>query len=209
VYGQPEILPVTEATPFGEIKTAYGNSKRICEEMMRDYFISGAKIKAVSLRYFNPVGAHPTGLIGELPKGVPNNLMPFVTQTAKGIRKELSVFGHDYNTSDGSCIRDFIHVVDLAKAHVRSVNYLNKQSENKFYDFFNVGTGKGTTVLELIKAFEKVNNLKINYKLVGRRDGDIEKIYADTSKVNKQLGWISELSIEDAARDAWNWEKKL
>jgi UDP-glucose 4-epimerase len=209
VYGQPEILPVTEETPFGEIKAPYGNTKRICEEIIRDYAATGASIKALSLRYFNPIGAHSSGLIGELPKGIPNNLMPFITQTAKGIRKQLSVFGSDYNTIDGTCVRDFIHVVDLAKAHVRSIQYLNEQFGHKFYDFFNVGTGKGTSVLEMIKAFEKANNLKLNYQIVDRREGDIEKIYADTSKVNTILGWKSTLNIEQASRDAWNWEQKL
>jgi len=209
VYGQPDILPVTEATPFGEIKTAYGNTKRVCEEIIKDYYNSGAEIKAVSLRYFNPIGAHPSGLLGELPKGVPNNLMPFITQTAKGLRRQLNVFGSDYNTVDGTCIRDFIHVVDLAKAHVKAIDYLNQQMENKFYDFFNVGTGHGTTVLEMIQAFEKVNHLKLNYQLMPRRDGDIEKIYADTTKVNTILGWTSMLSTEDACKDAWNWEQKL
>lgn len=209
VYGQPDILPVTESTPFGEIKTAYGNTKRMCEEIIKDYYNSGANMKAVSLRYFNPIGAHSSGLIGELPKGVPNNLMPFITQTAKGLRKQLSVFGSDYATIDGTCIRDFIHVVDLAKAHVKSITFLNNQNEARFYDFFNVGTGKGTTVLQMIQSFEKVNNLKLNYQLVDRREGDIEQIYADTTKVNTVLGWHSILTIDDASKDAWNWELKL
>lgn len=209
VYGQPEKLPVTEATPYGNITTAYGNSKRICEEIIRDYYHSGAEIKAVSLRYFNPIGAHPSGLIGELPKGIPNNLMPFITQTAKGLRKQLNVFGNDYNTSDGTCVRDFIHVVDLAKAHVKAIEFLNNKNENKIYDFFNVGTGNGTTVLEMIKAFEKVNNIKINYQLVARREGDIEQIFADTTKINTVLGWQATLSVDDACRDAWKWEQNL
>lgn len=209
VYGQPEILPVTEATPYGEIKTAYGNTKRICEEIIRDYYQSGAKIKAVSLRYFNPIGAHPSGLIGELPKGIPNNLMPFITQTAKGLRTQLSVFGFDYNTLDGTCVRDFIHVVDLAKAHVKSIEYLNNKVENKLYDFFNVGTGNGSSVLEMIHSFEKVNNIKINYKLVDRREGDIEQIFADTTKITAVLGWKPALNVDDACRDAWKWEQKI
>lgn len=209
VYGQPEYLPVTEQTPYGEIKTPYGKTKRMCEEILIDIVNASEKLNAISLRYFNPVGAHPSGLIGELPKGVPSNLMPFITQTAKGKRDFLTVFGNDYNTKDGSCIRDFIHVVDLAKAHVKALDYLQNQTKSHYYDVFNVGTGEGTSVFELIDAFEKVNQLKIKYVVKDRREGDIEKIYADTTKINNFMGWRSTLGIEDACRDAWNWELNL
>ncbi len=210
VYGQPEKLPVNELTEYGNIASPYGNTKKIGEEILKDFAQISGKIKVISLRYFNPVGAHSSGLIGELPKGVPSNLVPFITQTAIGKRAELKVFGDDYNTPDGSCIRDFIHVVDLAKAHVKSINYLENLNQNtSFYDDFNVGTGRGTSVLELINCFEEVNQVKLNYKIVGRREGDIENIYAETHKISNVLGWKSELSVSDALKDAWNWEMKL
>lgn len=209
VYGQPEVLPVTESTPYGEIKTAYGKTKRMCEDIISDFVVATKNKNAIALRYFNPIGAHPSGLIGELPKGIPNNLMPFITQTAKGIRKELNVFGFDYNTADGTCVRDFIHVVDLAKAHVQSLNYLFKNNAVSSMHCFNVGTGKGTTVLEMIHAFEKANDIKLNYKLAPKREGDIEKIYADTSNFESNIGWKAELAIENACKDAWNWEKNV
>lgn len=206
IYGQPKELPVTEDTPYGEIKTAYGKTKRICEEIISDYTLSAKNKYAISLRYFNPIGAHQTGLIGELPKGIPNNLMPFITQTAKGIRQELNVFGNNYNTIDGTCVRDYIHVMDLAKAHVMALNYLFDSLTLKNYNYFNVGTGVGTSVLQLINAFENVNNIKLKYKISNNRDGDIEEIYADTSKFKEIIGWQSKFTIEDACKDAWNWE---
>lgn len=207
VYGQPDILPVTEATPRKEAESPYGNTKSICEDILRDSTAAHSGINAIALRYFNPIGAHPSGLIGELPKGVPNNLVPFVTQTAAGLREKLSVFGDDYNTPDGSCIRDYINVVDLAKAHVHAINrLLNKKNESS-YEFFNIGTGNGASVLELIKAFIKVTGVNLNYEIVARRAGDIEKIYADTEKANKILGWKAEETLENTLLSAWVWEK--
>lgn len=209
VYGQPDKLPVTEQTPRKSAESPYGNTKIICEDIIRDYTRANPVMQAIALRYFNPIGAHPTALIGELPNGIPSNLVPFVTQTAAGIRDQLKVFGNDYDTPDGSCIRDYINVVDLAKAHVTAIErLLNKKNETSF-EFFNVGTGKGVSVLELLKAFEKVTGQKLNYQVVGRRAGDIEKIYADTTKANSVLGWRSEASLEETLLSAWNWEKRL
>lgn len=209
VYGQPDKLPVTEQTPRQEAESPYGNTKIVCEDIIRDYTRANPQIKTIALRYFNPIGAHPSALIGELPNGIPNNLVPFVTQTAAGIREQLSVFGNDYNTPDGSCIRDYINVVDLAKAHVISIERLIEKKNESAFEFFNVGTGNGVSVLGLLNAFEKSTGQKVNYKIVGRRAGDIEKIYADTSKANKVLGWKSEASLEETLLSAWNWEKKL
>ncbi len=209
VYGQPDKLPVTEQTPRQEAESPYGNTKIVCEDIIRDYTRANQQIKTIALRYFNPIGAHPSALIGELPNGIPNNLVPFVTQTAAGIREQLSVFGNDYNTPDGSCIRDYINVVDLAKAHVISIERLIEKKNESAFEFFNVGTGNGVSVLGLLNAFEKSTGQKVNYKIVGRRAGDIEKIYADTSKANKVLGWKSEASLEETLLSAWNWEKKL
>lgn len=209
VYGQPEKLPVTEQTPRQTAESPYGNTKIVCEDIIRDYTRSNPKIQAIALRYFNPIGAHPSALIGELPNGVPNNLVPFVTQTAAGIRERLSVFGADYNTPDGSCIRDYINVVDLAKAHVISIERLLSHQNQSVFEFFNVGTGEGVSVLGLLNAFEKATGQKVNYKIVGRRAGDIEKIYADTTKANKVLGWKSEASLEDTLLSAWNWETRI
>ncbi len=208
VYGQPDHLPVTESTPRKEAESPYGNTKKVCEDILMDYVKSKPGIRVISLRYFNPVGAHPSSKIGELPLGVPNNLVPYITQTAAGIRKKLTVFGDDYDTPDGTCIRDFIHVMDLADAHVKALSFLNHQ-EMDYYDVFNVGTGNGNTVLEVIQAFEKVNNLKLNYEIGPRREGDIEKIWADTKKINEELGWYSKYSVEDSMRDSWNWQKTL
>ncbi|MDF2159306.1 UDP-glucose 4-epimerase GalE [Algoriphagus sp. CAU 1675] len=208
VYGQPDQLPVTESTPRKEAESPYGNTKKVCEDILVDYVKSKPGIRVISLRYFNPVGAHPSSKIGELPLGVPNNLVPYITQTAAGIRKKLTVFGDDYDTPDGTCIRDFIHVMDLADAHVKAFSFLNHQ-EMDYYDVFNVGTGKGNTVLEVIQAFEKVNDLKLNYEIGPRREGDIEKIWADTKKINEELGWYSKYSLEDSMRDSWNWQKTL
>lgn len=213
VYGEPDTLPVTENSPKKPAQSPYGNTKQICEEIIEDVCNQSAKYekgtKAVSLRYFNPVGAHPSALIGELPLGVPNNLVPFVTQTAAGLRNSLTVFGDDYDTVDGTCVRDYIHVVDLAKAHVKALSYLDDQKEEIFYDFFNVGTGNGNSVLELINTFEKVSGQKLNYTVGERRSGDVEKVYANVDKVNKKLDWHASYSLEDSLRDSWNWQKNL
>lgn len=209
VYGQPDSLPVTEESPFKPAESTYGNTKQVCEEILRDCVKSGDPFRVASLRYFNPIGAHPSSLIGELPLGVPNNLVPFITQTAAGLRKELTVFGNDYNTIDGTCIRDYIHVVDLAKAHVKAMEYLTKQEKTTFYDNFNLGTGQGKSVLEVIETFEKVSEEKLNYKIGPRRSGDVVQVYANADKAKKLLGWKTELSLEDAIRDAWNWQKSL
>jgi UDP-glucose 4-epimerase len=208
VYGQPKVLPVTEATPRQDAESPYGNTKKICEDILRDVILSGAVSRIVALRYFNPVGAHPSSAIGELPLGVPNNLIPFVTQTAAGIREKITVFGNDYDTADGTCVRDYIHVMDLADAHVKALKYLSEQRDN-FYDIFNVGTGNGNTVLEVIHAFEKVTGQKLNYEIGPRRSGDIEKVWANTDKINKVLGWEAKFSLEDSMRDSWNWQVKL
>ncbi|MGX1023946.1 UDP-glucose 4-epimerase GalE [Psychroflexus sp. MBR-150] len=208
VYGQAKTLPITENAPVQKANSPYGNTKQIGEEIILDYINSGADLQAISLRYFNPIGAHPTALIGELPIGVPQNLVPFVTQTAAGKREVLSVFGNDYPTEDGTCIRDYIHVMDLAEIHVIALEKLLDQNHAKSYDVFNVGTGKGNSVLDVIKTFEKVNNLKLNYKIANRRPGDVTTAYADTDKVEKELGWKAKRSMADALKDAWQWEKK-
>jgi UDP-glucose 4-epimerase len=209
VYGQPEKLPVTESTPRLPANSPYGNTKAIAEDIIRDHVHSGPGIKAISLRYFNPIGAHETSLIGELPNGVPSNLVPFITQTAAGLRKSLTVFGNDYNTPDGTCIRDFIHVVDLAKAHVKALDLLESQTVTNYYDVFNVGTGEGYTVLQLIDTFEEVNGVKLNYTIGPRREGDVEQIYAQSDKVNNVMKWRAEKTMANALRDAWNWQLKL
>lgn len=209
VYGQPDEIPVTESTPRKPATSPYGNTKAICEDIIRDTIASKVPIKGISLRYFNPIGAHGSGLIGELPLGVPNNLVPFVTQTAAGIREKLTLFGCDYDTPDGSCIRDFIHVVDLAKAHVAALNFLQNQPDDNFYEVFNVGTGKGTTVLELVRTFEKVNDLRVNYEIGPRRVGDTEKIYGNVEKANKILQWKAQNTLEESLKDAWRWEIEL
>ncbi len=208
VYGQPDQLPVTEATPRKDAESPYGNTKKICEDILVDFVKSKAAVRVVSLRYFNPVGAHPSGKIGELPIGKPNNLVPFVTQTAAGIRQKLTVFGNDYDTPDGSCVRDFIHVMDLAAAHVKALAYLGEK-ESSFYDVFNVGTGRGNTVLEVIQTFENVNEISVNYEIGPRRPGDVVKIWADTKKINNVLGWEATHTLEDSMRDSWNWQKQL
>ena len=209
VYGQPDALPVTEATPRKPANSPYGNTKAIAEDIIRDHVYSKAGLKAISLRYFNPIGAHETSLIGELPNGVPSNLVPFITQTAAGLRKSLTVFGSDYDTEDGTCVRDFIHVVDLAKAHLKALELLEEQEETDFYDVFNVGTGEGYTVLALINTFEEVNKVKLNYTIGPRRAGDVEKIYAQSDKVNTVMKWYAEKTMADALRDAWNWQLKI
>ena len=206
VYGEADYLPVNEQHPIKTAESPYGCTKQMCEQIINDCLKSNKLNSAVTLRYFNPVGAHPSGLIGELPLGTPNNLVPFITQTAAGIRSELTIFGNDYNTKDGTCVRDYIHVVDLAEAHVKALDYLgaNKPSVN-----LNIGTGRGSTVLETVKAFENINNLKLNYKIGAKREGDIEQIYAETSLSEKTLNWKTKHSLEDAMRDAWNWQKYL
>lgn len=208
VYGQPDEVPVSENTPRKPAESPYGNTKVIGEDILRDTIRSGAKLNIIALRYFNPIGAHPTSEIGELPSGVPSNLVPFITQTAIGIRKKLTVFGNDYNTPDGSNVRDFIHVVDLATAHVSALNLLDKSTAPS-YDVFNVGTGTGNSVLEIIETFEKVNDLKLNYEIGPRRSGDVEKIYGSVKKAGEIMGWKVEKTLEDSLRDAWNWEKKI
>ncbi len=208
VYGVPDILPVTEETPIKPANSPYGNTKKICEDIIKD-FIQTNDFKALALRYFNPIGAHPSSLIGELPIGVPTNLVPFVTQTAAGVRSQLTIFGNDYDTTDGTNIRDFIDVVDLAVAHVRALQFLLNKSDNKLYDVFNLGTGTGASVLEVVKTFEAANHIQINYKIGPRRDGDVEQIYANVAKANTVLGWKTEVSLEESLRKAWNWEKRI
>jgi UDP-glucose 4-epimerase len=206
VYGQPEILPVTENSPLQPATSPYGNTKQIGETIIRDTTVSDNNLKAISLRYFNPIGAHPSALIGELPRGVPENLVPYLTQTAYGIREELKVFGNDYDTPDGSCIRDYLHVVDLAKAHVVAIKRLIQNKNKTNYEVFNLGTGNGVSVLEAIESFERVTGIKLNYRIVGRRPGDIEKIWADPSYANKELGWKTLSTLDEAMKTAWDWE---
>lgn len=209
VYGQPDVLPVSEEAPFKRAESPYGRTKQICEELLRDTTSTNDEFCVISLRYFNPVGAHDSALIGELPIGNPNNLAPLITQSAAGIRDRLYVYGNDYNTDDGTAVRDYIHVVDLAKAHVSALNRLINNKQLKKYEYFNVGTGKGHSVLEVIGAFEKANSLKINYEITDRRDGDIEIIYSDTKLSNDLLDWKSEMGIEDMMRSAWEWQKQI
>ena len=207
VYGEPDQIPVDESAPFKRAESPYGATKQMCERILEDAYSSGFRV--ISLRYFNPIGAHPSALLGELPIGTPNNLVPYVTQTAIGKREQLTVFGNDYTTPDGSCIRDFIHVVDLATAHMNAMQYLDKQKGDTFYNVFNLGTGVGVSVLELITKFEKATGVKLNYVIGPRRSGDVEKTYADPAKVNKELGWNAKYSVEEALLHAWQWEQKL
>lgn len=210
VYGQPseENLPVTEEAPIQKALSPYGNTKQINEEIINDYIHSGAPIKSIILRYFNPIGAHPSAYIGELPNGVPMNLIPFVTQTAIGVRKELKIFGNDYNTPDGTCIRDYIYVVDLAKAHVAAMaRVLDKETDP--VEVFNIGTGKGVSTLEVVEGFEKATGVKLNWSFAPRREGDIEKVWGNVDKANKVLGWKAETPLEDVLASAWKWQKKL
>lgn len=209
VYGQPEKLPVTEESPIVPAESPYGNTKQICEEILRDHCNINTSTQVISLRYFNPVGAHESALIGELPIGLPNNLVPFITQTAAGIRDELKVFGANYNTPDGSAIRDYIHVVDLAKAHIIALERLLGGTSKDNFEYFNLGTGKGSTVLEVIEAFERSTGQKLNYKITDRRPGDVEKIYADTKKANKELGWTAKLDLDTMMSSAWKWQENL
>ncbi|WP_428327474.1 UDP-glucose 4-epimerase GalE [Mucilaginibacter sp.] len=208
VYGQPEQLPVTENAPVKPAESPYGNTKQIAEEILKDMMASGANYKVISLRYFNPVGAHETALIGELPIGVPQNLVPFITQTAIGKREKITVFGNDYNTPDGSCIRDYIHVVDLAKAHVAALKLLEKDSFTG-YDVFNLGTGNGNSVLEVIHAFERATGVKVNYEIGARRGGDVEQVWGDVTKSQNELHWKAELGIDTMMSSAWEWEKYI
>ena len=207
VYGQADELPITENAPVKQAESPYGNTKQIGEEIISDTCKVTPSIKAIALRYFNPVGAHESGKIGELPIGVPQNLVPFITQTAIGIREQLSVFGDEYPTPDGTCIRDYIHVVDLAKAHVVALKRLLENKNKSNFETFNLGTGTGSSVLEVIHSFERVSGEKLNYKIVGRREGDIISAYAETTKANKELGWKSGLNLDDAMRSAWKWEQ--
>lgn len=209
VYGQPDLLPVTEDAPVKPAMSPYGNTKQIGEEIIRDATYAGLPYRSVILRYFNPIGAHPSAQIGELPLGVPQNLIPFVTQTAAGIREKLRVFGNDYATPDGSCIRDYIHVVDLAKAHVIAVKRLLENKTEAPVELFNLGTGRGLSVLEIIKTFEQVTGVKLNYEIVARREGDIEQVWADPERANKVLGWKAETSVEDTLLSAWKWQQRL
>lgn len=219
VYGEPDDLPVTEQSPRQSATSPYGNTKQICEDILSDSvkayarFADGSNgkgaIKGISLRYFNPIGAHPSALIGELPRGVPNNLVPYITQTASGKRAYLSIFGNDYSTPDGTCQRDYIDIVDLAKAHVFAVRRMLDGKMEKDYEIFNVGTGRPVSVLELVKAFEKVNGLKLNYKFAPRRQGDVKAIWADPTLANKKLGWKAERTVEETLASAWAWERYL
>ncbi len=215
VYGEPDSLPITEDAPIKEATSPYGNTKQISEEILRDT-CAISSLKSIALRYFNPIGAHETAEIGELPAGVPQNLVPFITQTAAGVRQQLSVFGDDYPTADGSCVRDYIHVVDLAKAHVIAMQRLlsdkndaSASLSNPNFEVFNLGTGRGSSVLEVVNSFEKTTGEKLNYKIVDRRPGDVISVYADTKKANKVLGWKAAKTMEDALASAWKWEKKI
>ncbi len=207
VYGQPDVIPVDETAPFKRAESPYGATKQVCERILEDAATVGFKV--ISLRYFNPIGAHESGLIGELPIGVPNNLVPYVTQTAAGVREKLTVFGSDYDTPDGSCVRDFIHVVDLATAHVKAIQYVQNLSAKNTFETFNVGTGVGVSVLELVKKFIEVTGIKLNYTIGPRRAGDIEKVYADAKKINQSFGWTPRYGLGESLLHAWNWEKKL
>lgn len=209
VYGEPDSLPVTEDAPIKTANSPYGNTKQICEEILRDTNHATPIIKVISLRYFNPIGAHPSALIGELPLGVPDNLVPFITQTVMGLHKELKVYGNNYNTPDGSAIRDYINVVDLSRAHIIALERLLAGKNKKSFEIFNLGTGKGLSVFEVIKAFEEATGEKVKYRITGRREGDIEKVYADTSLANRELGWKAETSIQKTLLSAWKWEKYI
>lgn len=209
VYGQADVMPITESAPTKPAESPYGNTKQIGEEILKDTCRVNSKLNTISLRYFNPIGAHSSAKIGELPIGVPQNLVPFITQTAAGLREELSVFGNDYPTPDGTCIRDYIHVVDLAKAHVIALERLLEQKNTSNYETFNLGTGKGSSVLEVINSFEKVSEKALNYKFAPRREGDVIQAYADTTKANNELGWKAVSTLDDAIRSAWKWERHI
>lgn len=209
VYGEPDVNPIDETAPIKPATSPYGNTKQVCEEIIEDYIRSGAPIKSILLRYFNPIGAHPSAEIGELPLGVPQNLVPYLTQTAAGIRKELTVFGDDYNTPDGSCIRDYIDVVDLAKAHVIAMKRMLDGEDTDAVEIFNLGTGRGLSVLELIASFERATGVKVPHKIGPRRAGDIEKIWADPKKANEVLGWTASVPVDETMKNAWAWQCKV
>ncbi len=209
VYGQADVMPITEKAPIKIAESPYGNTKQIGEEILKDTVKVSSGLSAIALRYFNPIGAHASAKIGELPLGIPQNLVPFITQTAAGLRKELAVFGDDYPTPDGTCIRDYIHVVDLAEAHLAALTRLVKGESSSEYEVFNLGTGKGSSVLEVIESFEKVSRSKLPYRIAGRREGDVIQAFADTEKANSVLGWKSKYSLDDALASAWAWERKL
>ncbi|MDE6574960.1 MAG: UDP-glucose 4-epimerase GalE [Muribaculaceae bacterium] len=209
VYGDADVLPVTENTPRKPATSPYGNTKQMAEDILRDCCAAYEGMYGIALRYFNPIGAHPSALIGELPRGVPNNLLPYVTQTAAGIRECISIFGNDYDTEDGTCLRDYIDVVDLAAAHVAAVNRMTEKKMKAKYEIFNVGTGRPVSVLELVTRFEKANNLKLNYRFAPRREGDVPAVWADTALANKELGWVAARDLDDTLRSAWAWEKHL
>jgi UDP-glucose 4-epimerase len=209
VYGQPDILPVTEESPIKKALSPYGNTKRIAENIIEDTVAAMGNINAIALRYFNPIGAHPSAEIGEYPVGKPDNLIPFITQTVRGIWEKLQIFGSDYNTPDGTAIRDYFHVVDLAKAHVVALERLLEDKNRKPYEVFNVGAGRGITVLEIVNTFERVTGQKVNYEFTRRRAGDIEKVWADTTLAEKELGWRAEKTLEEALLSAWKWEERL
>lgn len=209
VYGEPDALPINETARIKPALSPYGNSKQIGEEIIQELCKTTSSFNAISLRYFNPIGAHETALIGELPLGVPQNLVPFITQTAIGKRIQLAIYGDDYPTEDGTCIRDYIHVVDLAQAHVIALSRLLEKNNKSNYEVFNLGTGTGSSVLEAVHAFERVSNEKLNYRIAERREGDVVSVYADTKKANEELGWTSKLTLEDAMRSAWKWEQKI
>ena len=207
VYGEADELPVTEQTPRKPATSAYGNTKQMCEDILRDSVAAYSSLKGIALRYFNPVGAHPSALIGELPRGVPQNLVPYITQTAAGVRECLSIFGDDYPTEDGSCLRDYIDIVDLAKAHVAAITRMVEQKNKERYEVFNIGTGRAVSVFELVRTFERVNDLKLNYKVAPRRAGDVVAVWADTTLANEELGWVAERPLDETMRSAWEWEK--
>ncbi len=206
VYGDADVLPVTEETPRKPATSPYGNTKQMSEDILRDSVRANSLLRGIALRYFNPIGAHPSALIGELPRGVPNNLVPYITQTAAGIRECLSIFGQDYPTPDGSCLRDYIDIVDLAKAHVAAIDRMVEERGKESYEVFNIGTGRPVSVFELVRVFEEANNLKLNYKVAPRRAGDVPAVWADTTRANEVLGWRAERDLVDTLRSAWQWE---
>jgi UDP-glucose 4-epimerase len=207
VYGQPDQIQVDEFAPFKAAESPYGSTKQLCERILKDVATDGFRV--ISLRYFNPIGAHSSAMIGELPIGIPNNLVPYVTQTAAGVRDKLTVFGNDYNTSDGTCVRDFIHVSDVATAHVKAIDYLNQRPKGNLFDAYNLGTGKGVSVLELVKKFIEVTGVELPYTIGPRRAGDVEKVYANPGKINKAFGWSTNFDLGQSLRHAWEWEKKI
>jgi UDP-glucose 4-epimerase len=209
VYGQADVLPVTEQAPIKPAESPYGYTKQVNENILRDTIVAFPQLRGIALRYFNPIGAHSSGLIGELPKGVPSNLMPFITQTAYGLRKQLSVFGDDYPTPDGTCVRDYIHVVDLANAHIAAIERLIDERNKAGYEVFNIGTGNGFSVLDIIKSFEKTTGQKLNYQIAPRRAGDIVQIWADTDFAANELGWKAERTLDEMTASAWKWENNI